>query len=265
MILMKIGRGGRGSRPPLHSGDSRLASADAWIDEAARLLVTSEPSPEAQRALIGTVGELRNAVRGRSVEPRGISWLTIAATSIAVLLLAIVEIRVIVQLASPAEARLGEALLLQLSESQLSFWINESLLGYPSFLFLHTLGLALVVGLGVAVDLRLLGVGVRVPLATLRPVIPAIWIGFLMSTLSGVFLFSADAPAKGHHPVFAIKLALVGCAILVTGVIERHLAQAEDNPSPAGLRTLAIASLLLWTAAVIAGRLVGYLAEGALI
>jgi hypothetical protein len=265
MAVIKIGRRWRDPRPPLPSADSWHASVDAWIDEAAKVFVTSEPSQEAHRALFVAIAGWSRAAGERPDLLRGSSWLTTAAVSIAMVLLALVTIRVVVPLASPVEARAAEGLLLQLSESGFAFWINESLVGYPGFLFLHTLGLALVVGLGSAVDLRLLGVAARVPLASFRTVIPAIWTGFLLSTLSGIFLFSADAPGKGEHPLFAIKLTLVACGVLMTAAIERHLLHGETGLSPARARMLAIASLLIWIAAVIAGRLVGYVAEGALL
>ena len=263
MAVIKIGRGWRDVRS-LPSVDLRQAQVDTWIDEQAKLLVASEPSQDAHRALSVAIAEWSHSAGVRSESPRSSSWLTTAAVSVAMALLAVVAVRFVVQLASPVEARVAERLLLQLSESRFAFWINESVFGYPSFLFLHTLGLALVVGLGSAINLRLLGVAARVPLASFRPVVPAIWIGFFLSTLSGVFLFSADAPGKGEHPLFGIKLSLVACAVLLTAVIERHLVRDETNLSPRRVRTLAIASLLLWITAVIAGRLVGYVAEGAL-
>jgi hypothetical protein len=265
MAVIRIGRGWRVPRSSLAPADFRHAPVDTWIDEEAKLLVSSEPSQEACRALVNAIAERSRAASERSDLPRGSAWLTGAAVSIAMVLLALVAVRVLVHLAGPVEARAAEGLLLQLSESGFAFWINESLFGYPGFLFLHTLGLALVVGLGAAIDLRLLGVASRVPLASFRMIVPAIWTGFLLSTLSGIFLFSADAPGKGEHALFAIKLSLVACGILLTAVIERHLLQGGSGPSPARARTLAIASLLLWISAVIAGRLVGYVTEGALL
>ena len=265
MAVIKIGRGWRDARPSLASVDLGHAPVDTWIDEEAKLLVSSEPSQEAHRALFVAIAGWSHGPSERSDLPRGSACLTAAAVSIAMVLLALVAVRIVVHLTSPVEARAAEGLLLRLSESGFAFWINESVFGYPGFLFLHTLGLALVVGLGAAIDLRLLGVAARVPLASFRTVIPAIWTGFLLSTLSGIFLFSADAPGKGEHPLFAIKLSLVACGVLMTAVIERHLLRGGADLSPARARTLAIASLLLWIAAVIAGRLVAYVAEGALL
>ena len=70
--------------------------------------------------------------------------------------------------------------ILQLQHSSVMDWVRESgsLLGYPTILFLHTLGLATVAGLNGAIDLRLLGVGAKVPLSSLTRFFPFIWLAF---------------------------------------------------------------------------------------
>src|SRR2546422_10409436 len=87
------------------------------------------------------------------------------------------------------------SVLAQLEHTGLATWIHESglLYGYPLILFLHTLGLSTVVGLNVAIDLRLLGVASRVPLASLDKVFGLLWAGFGVTAVTGVLLFVADA------------------------------------------------------------------------
>jgi hypothetical protein len=71
----------------------------------------------------------------------------------------------------------------------------------------------------------------------------------------------ADATAKSKQLVFFVKLALIALAIWDTLAQRRLLAW---DPALAGLRAsklrrLAIASLILWTGAIAAGRLMAYL------
>ena len=63
--------------------------------------------------------------------------------------------------------------IIQLQHSAVMDWVRESgsLLGYPAILFLHTIGLATVAGLNGAIDLRLLGVASRIPLALAEPLL----------------------------------------------------------------------------------------------
>ena len=83
------------------------------------------------------------------------------------------------------------------------------MLGYPAILTLHTIGLALLVGANIAVDLRLLGVARRGPLIALAPLFRVMWIGLALNTVSGILLFMADAVRKASQPIFLIKLACV--------------------------------------------------------
>jgi len=56
-----------------------------------------------------------------------------------------------------------------LSTTPLPVWMRESdsIWGYPTILFLHTLGLAILVGLTAAIDFRVLGFAEQLPLAPL--------------------------------------------------------------------------------------------------
>ena len=48
-------------------------------------------------------------------------------------------------------------MLYRVEESAVALWVGESLWGYPFLLSLHVVGLAIIVGLVVMLDLRLLG------------------------------------------------------------------------------------------------------------
>jgi hypothetical protein len=128
-------------------------------------------------------------------------------------------------------------------------------------LFFHTFGLAIVVGISIAIDLRLLGFATRIPLASMRALFRYLWLGFWINAVSGAMLFAADAPRKAQNPLFEIKLALVALGVMVMALAYRHLLRAEREPretSRTGPRLIAIASLLIWAAAIAAGRLIAY-------
>lgn len=156
------------------------------------------------------------------------------------------------------------ALLGSLENSGFGIWVRESgsLWSYPTIIFLHSLGLSFVVGLNVAMDLRLLGVAPRLPLAPLEKLFPVMWTGFWINVASGVALTIADATTMLISPVFWVKMT---CIILAVGnmvLIRRQLlAAAPAGPSAPRFRAklLAISSIVLWTGAITAGRLTAYL------
>ena len=150
-----------------------------------------------------------------------------------------------------------------LEATALATWTRESpsIWAYPTILTLHTAGLGIVVGASAVIDLRLLGFGRRIPPAALAPLFAIIGWAFALNAATGVILFMADATAKSKQVVFFVKLALIGLALWDTLVLRRALMWA---PALAGLneqklRRLAIVSLVLWTGAITAGRLMAYL------
>jgi len=138
---------------------------------------------------------------------------------------------------------------------------SSSLWAYPGILFLHTAGLAIVVGLSVVVDLRLLGFAPRMPVAPLERFFPIMWIGFWIDAVSGTVLLALDATTKLTNPVFDIKMILIGLAVGDTILIRRLLFRdpiIERSVSGTG-KFLAAVSILLWFGATTAGRLMAYL------
>jgi hypothetical protein len=152
-------------------------------------------------------------------------------------------------------------LLASIEGSALAVWTRESpsIWAYPTILTLHTFGLAVVVGANAVVGFRLLGVSPRIPVSALRSLFPIMWWAFALNFLTGVLLFMSDATHKAGQGVFWVKLALIAVAVLVTRPVWRGLDRQEPGADVAPrLRRLAFLSLVLWTAAIVAGRLLAY-------
>jgi len=152
-------------------------------------------------------------------------------------------------------------LLSSIEGSTLAAWVRESpsIWAYATILTLHTVGLAIVVGANVVVDLRLLGWAKGIPTESLRALFPIMWSGFAINFASGVLLFMADATTKSGQRVFYVKLACLTLALLAARTISKRLRQPDGEAVPGDLRALAAVSLLLWAGAIVAGRLMAYL------
>jgi hypothetical protein len=149
-----------------------------------------------------------------------------------------------------------------LQSTAISTWIREanSLMAFPGILTLHTMGLGLLVGAAAVLDLRLLGMGGRVPLAPMRELFRLMWIGFVINAVTGTLLFAADAVRRGTSVFFLAKLLLVACGILTMVLIKRNVFGPDADPVKPSTtaKRLALASLLIWSAAITAGRLLAY-------
>ena len=153
-----------------------------------------------------------------------------------------------------------------LESTAVGVWTRESpsIWAYPTILTLHTVGLGVLVGANAIIDLRLLGFAPRLPLPSLSPLYRFMWAGFAINAITGVLLFAANATTKSTQPVFYVKLALIAGALVIAGAIRGAVARDRSTahePAPAARspRRLAVASLVLWTGAIAAGRLMAYL------
>jgi hypothetical protein len=154
--------------------------------------------------------------------------------------------------------------LMWLEETGLAVWVRESasLLAYPTILLLHTIGLAIVVGISAGINLRLLGFAPGVPLSPLARLYPYMWTGFWINAVSGGALVVADASRALTNPVFFIKMVLIALAVNNLRLLKPHLlagAPAGAPRTPNRVRMLAFTSLVLWVAAITAGRLIAYI------
>jgi hypothetical protein len=153
-------------------------------------------------------------------------------------------------------------ILSALEATAFATWLRESssIWGYPTVLTLHTVGLALLVGPSWALDLRLLGFVRAIPLGALERAFPVMWAGFWINGISGALLFAADATTKGATLLFATKLTLIAIAVVNIFAIRRIVYRRGSEPvsSPAA-RVLAVASIVLWVAAIGTGRWMAYI------
>ena len=150
------------------------------------------------------------------------------------------------------------SVLAHLEQSGVATWIHESglLYGYPLILFLHTLGLSTVVGLNVAIDLRLLGVASKVPLESLDKLFGVLWAGFALTAATGALLFVADATKHASNPAFFVKLVFVGGGVTTVALLRRRVFHGGERGA-----LIAAASLACWFVALSAGRLMAYVSE----
>ena len=150
-----------------------------------------------------------------------------------------------------------------IEESGISSWIRDSpsIFAYWFILSFHAIGMGLLVGASVVIDLRLLGVAKDLPLSPLKGLYRIIWMGFWIQVVSGSLLLIAYPTKALTNPDFYIKLTLIGLAVAVMHTIRKRVftdtAMTESEMMLKG-KALAVWSLVFWAGAVTAGRLLAY-------
>jgi hypothetical protein len=147
-----------------------------------------------------------------------------------------------------------------LEATGLAEWVRSSSEGYPSMIALHALGMAVMVGLSLLIDLRILGWFAGIPLAALQRFFSLAWIGFGINTLSGSALFTAQATSYIVDWVFMTKMTLVLLGAITAGILQPAIAKAGPGVElSGGMKGVAGLAIVFWLIAIVMGRLTAYL------
>ena len=149
-------------------------------------------------------------------------------------------------------------------------WCEQSAIGeairnsqwlFPVIESVHLLGLVVIAGAVLVVDMRLFGLGLRQqPVAQLARDAQPWLIGSLMVMLTtGILLFLAEAIKCYYSPAFAVKMTSLLLAITFTFTVRRKVALADEGRmGPLWSRLVGIVSVALWSGVGIGGRWIGF-------
>jgi hypothetical protein len=153
--------------------------------------------------------------------------------------------------------------LIWLEATGLADWVRSSNLGYPMMITLHAFGMAIMVGLSLALDLRLVGRFAGIPYSALQRFLGVAWIGFGINFVSGSCLFAAQATTYITDWTFMSKMGFVVLGAITAAILQTNVNRdsASWNPEkpPSRVRTIAIIGIVFWLLAITLGRLTAYL------
>jgi hypothetical protein len=140
--------------------------------------------------------------------------------------------------------------------------MHQSVWLFPVVEALHILlGTVPLVMATTILNARLLGWALRqVPVSELaRQALPWAWAGFAVQVITGVLLFSADAPTYADTHIFYIKMLLIllaGTNALVFNRTTYRSVSTWDTSSspPLAAKLMGFVSLILWLGVVVMGR-----------
>jgi hypothetical protein len=153
--------------------------------------------------------------------------------------------------------------LLALENSGLGDLVRSSAQLYAVLQVGHLLSMAALVGTGLVLDVRLLGL-TRMPLAELlRLTDPVLAVAATVALISGLMMFSGEATTMAANPAFRAKIVLLG--MLVGNALgfqfgaRRSLSAWSDAASPPpGARAAGAVAIVGWIGTVTAARLIAF-------
>jgi hypothetical protein len=148
-----------------------------------------------------------------------------------------------------------------LENSSLLVAMRSSAWLFPLIASAHLLGLAVLGGAVLVVDLRLLGLGLsRQPVARLaHDAEPWLVASLFVMVPTGLLLFMCFATKYYYLAAFWTKLACLGLVLAFTFTLRRRVVtRARADRKPIEDKLVALASLSLWASVALSGRLIGF-------
>jgi hypothetical protein len=145
--------------------------------------------------------------------------------------------------------------------SALGTVVRQSLWLFPVIECIHLLALALLGGTELAVDMRLLGFGLRSqPGSELARKLQPWMAGALATSIAtGVPMMLSEAIKCYHSPPFWYKMYFLAAATVFTFTVRRKVAHAEPGTiAPIAVRLTALVSLGLWFGVGFSGRWIAF-------
>lgn len=137
--------------------------------------------------------------------------------------------------------------------------IKNSVWLFPAIEAVHLLGLALLGGAVLMLDLRLLGWGLSTatPAQLERQARPWAWAGLAVLVLTGGLLFTSETLKLYGSPAFWLKMAALFTVLVYTAAVRNPVARRTTMVN-ARSRLVAGMSLLLWLTVAVSGRWIGF-------
>jgi hypothetical protein len=150
-----------------------------------------------------------------------------------------------------------------IEQTALSIWIRESdsFFSFYFILLFHNFALAMLVGPSAFIDLRILGVAPQIPVKSLRPLYTVIAWGIGLAVLTGALLLLAYPTKALTNPLFYVKLLVIGIGIATVYKLKARVFDNDSISEPEAIlagKTMATWSIVIWIAAITAGRLLAY-------
>jgi hypothetical protein len=153
--------------------------------------------------------------------------------------------------------------LLALENSAVGELMRSSAQLYAAAQIAHLLAMAALVGTGLVLDVRLLGL-TRMRLADLlRLTDPVLGVAAVVALVSGLLMFTGEATTMAANPAFKVKVVLIGMLIgnalgFQFGARRSLALWADAVHPPIGARVAGVIAILGWIGTVIAARLIAF-------
>ena len=144
-------------------------------------------------------------------------------------------------------------------------WVLISMLGFPTLIALHSIGMGVAVGLSLIVTLRLNRIIMSFDARLLPRLLTLAVSGFVLNLITGLALFVSRGTEYIASGIFLLKMLFVGVSAAILFWLRRHLIAAVQTTAIREAhdraRQMSVVFTVTWFCAVVTGRLIAYLSD----
>lgn len=153
------------------------------------------------------------------------------------------------------------------ADSALNQWIADTYWLWPVMEIIHFIGLTLMLGGLIVIDLRMAGHLPRLDATKTHQILPFVILGFVLNVITGVLFFYGDPGRYSINIGFQLKMVLVMVAGLNAGFYHWKVSPlihglSKTSGTPLLAKCTAYTSLSMWFGVLLAGRLIPYVGTG---
>lgn len=160
-----------------------------------------------------------------------------------------------------------DALVQAIEGGAINNWILSSYWLWPMLETIHFIGLSLLLGAMLIVDLRLAGYLRQIDIMAMHRLLPWATFGFLLNLATGTLFFLGDPARYSINIGFQLKMVLVLIAGLnalwfIWKINPRVASWDANGDTPRDAKVVAVLSLVAWFGVLLLGRLIPYVGTG---
>ena len=143
-------------------------------------------------------------------------------------------------------------------------WVN-AIWAFPSWETLHFTGLALLIGVTLLINFRLLGLLNGLTFSSVHRFLPLGILGFGITMISGMLMFNSDIPRYAELTAFFLKMCMVmvaGISVLYVTIFDDIWTLGEGDGTALRHKIFAVTTTLLWMGIMWIGRMLPALGSG---
>ena len=163
-----------------------------------------------------------------------------------------------IQAAGDATAANGELV----KASSIAGFVNTTNWAWPTAESLHFIGLVMLMGVVLIVNLRVLGVAKNISFAAVHRLLPWGVLGFIINVLTGIVFFVTVPDQYTQNIALEYKIALTmiaGANVLYFTVFDEAWAIGAGSDAPARGKFMAGLTILLWIGIIWLGRMMPFI------